>query len=233
MEGAEFKQKIRRFVKRKEVIGQIFTGICMVRMIRISHMVRRAKLPASFLAVGLSLLTLCPLIMASGTVDELPNLTGGVVPILSYKDHDPFKSRQLTSVSHIEYVVRVKNQTGDPVVGDSLVVVIDKIIEISGQDISDRIVISGADGQTKDGRPYFQIPVGAKKDLAPYAESESITIELDNPDYLRFFPPTLQVRGKRRVSSESVQGLLDTLVNKGIITSDEASQALESPSATE
>ena len=202
-------------------------------MIRISHMDWQLNWQRSFLVMGLSLGFLCSVVMASETVDELPNLTGGVVPILSYKDHDPFKNKQLTSVSHIEYVVRVKNQTGDPVVADSLVVVIDKIIEISGNDISDRIAISGADGHTKDGRPYFQIPAGAKKDLAPYAESESITIELDNPDYLRFFPPTLQVRGMRRVSSESVQGLLDTLVNKGLITPDEASQALESPSPTE
>ena len=134
-------------------------------------------------------------------------------------------------MSHIEYVIRVKNQTGDPVVGDSLVLVVDKIVEISGDDISDRVVVEGADGHLADGRPYFQIPVGDKPDLAPYAESEAVILELDNPDYLRFYPPTLQVRGERRVSSKSVQGLLDTLVNKGVLTTDEATQALESSSA--
>lgn len=182
--------------------------------------------------LGISLIWLGPA-FAGEIVDDLPDLTAGVVPVISYKEHDSFTSRQLTSVSHIEYIIRVKNQTGDPVVGDPLVLVVDKIIEISGDDISDRISVEGADGQMKDGRPYFYVPVGSHKDLAPYAESEPISLKLNNPDYLRFFPPTLQVRGMRRVSSESVQGLLETLVNKGVLTSDEAAQALEPPSVPE
>ena len=109
----------------------------------------------------------------------------------------------------------------------------DKIIELSGDDISDRVAVTGEDGHTSDGRPYFQIPVDNKKDLGPYAESEPLTLMLDNPDYLRFFPPTLQVRGLRRESSESVQGLLDTLVDKGILTPDEAARAREASSASE
>ena len=201
-------------------------------MIRILNMVAKGKIRLPILLVGTGLFWSLP-VMAGETVDDLPDLTGGVVPIISYKEHDPFASSQLTSVSHIEYVIRVKNQTGDPVVADSLVLVVDKIVEISGDDISDRVAVEGADGHMEDGRPYFQIPVGNKKDLAPYAESESITLELNNPDYLRFYPPTLQVRGLRRVSSESVQGLLDTLVNKGVLTTDEAAQALESSSAPE
>ena len=173
------------------------------------------------------------MVIAAETVDELQNLTTGVVPSISYKERDPFSGGKLSSVSHIEYVIRVKNQTGDPVVADSLVLIVDKIIELSGNDISDRIEISGADGYTSDGRPYFQIPVGDKKDLDPFEESEPITIELDNPDYLRFFPPTLQVRGEPRVSSKSVKGLLDTLVNKGLLTPNEAAEALEPPKKAE
>ncbi|GJL54827.1 MAG: hypothetical protein NPIRA02_19590 [Nitrospirales bacterium] len=171
--------------------------------------------------------------LAAEPVDELPNLTAGVVPIIAYKAHDPFANDQLTSVSHVSYVIRVKNQTDDPVIAESLVLIIDRIIEISGADISDRIRVKGADGHMADGRPYFHIPVGEKKDLAPYAESESITLELDNPDYLRFYPPTVQVRGEKRVSSKSVQELVETLVNKGVLTTDEAAQALESSSAPE
>ncbi|MCA9470634.1 MAG: hypothetical protein MRJ96_03925 [Nitrospirales bacterium] len=177
----------------------------------------------------LAILTVFSVVVGAETVDDLQNLTTGVVPSISYKEHDPFSSGQLTSVSHIEYVVRVKNQTGDPIVGESLVLVVEKIIELSGHDVSDRIQISGADGYTSSGRPYFHIPVGDKKDLDPFEESEPITIALDNPDYLRFFPPTLQVRGEPRVSSKSVKGLLDTLVNKGLLTPSEAAEALESP----
>ncbi len=180
-----------------------------------------------------SLLFALDFALAAETVDDLPNITTGVVPIISYKEHDPFANDQLTSVSHVSYVIHVKNQTDDPVVAESLILVIDKIVEISGADISDRITIKGADGHMEDGRPFFQIPVGKKKDLAPYAESESITLELDNPDYLRFYPPTLQVRGVKRVSSKSVQELVETLLNKGVLTTDEAAQALESSSAPE
>ena len=204
----------------------------MGAMLRILDMETQVIRRGALVFLG-TMLFWCLPVFAGEMVDDLPDLTGGVVPVIYYKEHDPFASRQLTSVSHIEYVIRVKNQTGDPVVGDSLVLVVDKIIEISGNDISDRVTVKGPDGHMKDGRPYFQVPVGKKKDLAPYAESESITLELDNPDYLRFFPPTLQVRGLRRVSSESVQGLLETLVNKGVLTTDEAAQALEPPSVPE
>ncbi len=170
----------------------------------------------------------CPLVMANDAVDDLPNLTGGVVPIISYKERDPFTGSQLTSVSHIEYLIHVKNQTGDPIDAGSLVLVVDRIVEISGKEVSDRIAISGEDGYTEEGKPYFRIPDGGKDDLAPYAESEPISLKLENPDYLRFFPPTIQVRGKKRVSSESVQGLLETLIDKGVLTSDEAANALQS-----
>ncbi|GJL62738.1 hypothetical protein [Candidatus Nitrospira salsa] len=178
-----------------------------------------------------SLLSFEGLAISAPSVDELPNITSGVVPIISYKEHDPFANDQLTSVSHVSYVIWVKNQTDVPVVAESLILVIDRIVELSGADISDRINVKGADGHTKDGRPYFLVPYDSKKELAPYAESESITLELDNPDYLRFYPPTIQVRGLKRVSSKSVDELVDTLVNKGLLTPEEATKALESSSA--
>jgi len=169
--------------------------------------------------------------MSAPSVDELPNITSGVVPFISYEKHDPFANDQLSSVSHVSYIIWVKNQTDVPVVAESLILVIDRIVELSGADISDRIKVKGADGHMKDGRPYFLVPAGSEKELAPYAESESITLELDNPDYLRFYPPNIQVRGLKRVSSKSVDELVDTLVNKGLLTPEEATRALESSSA--
>ena len=190
----------------------------------------KVKKVGFIMALALLILWNVP-VVAEESVDDLPNLTGGVVPVLSYREHDPFANNRLTSVSHIEYVIRVKNKTNDPIVAGSLILIVDKIIEITGADISARVAVEGADGLMDDGRPYFHLPVSDNKDLAPFSESEHVIVELENPDYLRFYPPSLEVRGLRRKSEKSVQGLLDTLVNKGLLTTDEATQALESSSA--
>jgi hypothetical protein len=60
-----------------------------------------------------------------------------------------------------------------------------------------------------------------------------VTIRVSNPDYLRFFPPSIRVRGLRRSPGEAVQGLLESLVQKGILAPEEAANALKSttPSA--
>ena len=65
------------------------------------------KLYRLFFCMG-GLLTLFVPAMAAENVDDLPILTGGVVPIISFKEHDPFASGQLSSISHVEYVIRVK-----------------------------------------------------------------------------------------------------------------------------
>jgi len=170
------------------------------------------------------------LALANENADGLTDLTGGAVPIISYKNHDAYGSGTPTSVSLVQYSVRVKNQTDDPLVGASLILVVDKIIDISGKDISHRVSVVSPDGFTDNGKPFLYIPTGDSTDLAPYAESEVMLLELDNPDYLRFFPPTLHVRGLRHSPDRSVQTLLDTLVKKGILSPDEAKQAL-SPSS--
>ena len=170
-------------------------------------------------------------VWANPSVDELPDLTGGVQPIIQYKNSDAFSGRDLTSVEHVEYVVRIKNQTGDPLVADSLVLVVDRLQEISGKEISDAVEIEGFDGRTKEGKPYFRIP-SDEAELAPYSESESVTISVSNPNYHRFFPPTVRVRGLRRSSGKAVESLLDSLVRKGILAPSEAARALESTSST-
>ncbi len=167
-------------------------------------------------------------VMAGTPVDDLPDLTGGVVPVIQYKNHDPFSGSELTSISEVEYTVRVKNQTGDPLVADSLILVVDSIREISGKEIADRIHIEAIDGTTAEGKPFFRIPY-SDEDLAPYAESESVTIRVRNPDYLRFFPPGVRVRGLRRSANSSVKDLLETLVQKGVLSPEEAGKALTAP----
>ncbi len=184
----------------------------------------------------LSLLTLgCAvsggLVFANPSVDDLPDLTGGVVPIVQYKNSEPLSGTNLTSVSEVEYTVKVRNQTGDPVLADSLILVVDAVKEISGKEISDRVKIEGFDGITAEGKPFFYIP-SSDAELAPYSESESVTIRVSNPDYLRFFPPSIRVRGLRRSPGEAVKGLLESLVQKGILAPEEAANALRATSPT-
>jgi len=169
------------------------------------------------------------LVFANPSVDDLPDLTGGVVPIVQYKGSEPLSGTRLTSVSEVEYTVKVKNQTGDPVVADSLILVVDAVREITGKEISDRVKIEGFDGITAEGKPFFRIP-SSDEELAPYSESQSVTIRVSNPDYLRYFPPSIRVRGLRRSPGEAVKGLLESLVQKGILAPEEAANALRATS---
>ncbi|GJL69101.1 MAG: hypothetical protein NPIRA06_17360 [Nitrospirales bacterium] len=172
-----------------------------------------------------------PLGATSSGVDVLPDLTGGVVPVVRYKQLDSFSGNDiLTSVSEVEYTVKVKNQTGDPLIADSLILVVDSVLEISGKEISNRIRIEGSDGMTGDGKHFFRIPSN-RKDLPPYGESEMVTIRVTNPDYLRFYPPGVRVRGIRRSSEKADKDLLDNLVQEGLLSPEDAVRALENPSS--
>ena len=75
------------------------------------------------------------LALANPSVDELPDLTEGVVPVVQYKNSAPSSGTGLTSVSEVEFIVKVKNQTGDPLVADSLILVVDTVRAISGHEI--------------------------------------------------------------------------------------------------
>ena len=178
-------------------------------------------------AVMLTLSVTGSLSLANPSVDELPDVTEGVVPVVQYKDPDALSGTGLTSVSEVEFIVTVKNQTGDPLVADSLIVVVDTVKEISGEDISDRLEIIGPDGLLADGKPFFRIP-HTDQELGPFSESEAVTIRVNNPDYLRFFPPSIRVRGLRRSPEEAVKGLLESLVQKGILAPEEAANAMRS-----
>ncbi len=83
---------------------------------------------------------------------------------------------------------------------------------------------------TGEGKHFFRIPSN-RKDLPPYGESEAVTIRVKNPDYLRFYPPGVRVRGIRRSSEKAARDLVDTLVQKGLLSPQDAMQALENPSS--
>ncbi len=166
---------------------------------------------------------------------ELVDLTGGVIPLLTYDSGgsfsgggELFSGGSLSSRGDVRYLVRVKNQTGDPIEADSLILVVDKIQEMARlRDVTTSLEIRGTDGNTKDGKPYFRVPVDGQAELPPYGESESFPIEIKNPDLLRLYPPVLRVRGIRKTASHAFQGALQNLIQEGVVTPEEAKKAMD------
>src|SRR2546422_7373032 len=64
-------------------------------------------------------------------VDQLEDLTGGVVPVVTFEGHDTFTNEYV-------YSVRVINQTGDSLVAGMLFLVL-----LEGQGISRKDVLGG------------------------------------------------------------------------------------------
>jgi len=67
-------------------------------------------------------------------------------------------------------------------------------------------------------------------EFSDLSESEAMTILVSNPDFLRFYPPSIRVHGLRRSPGEAVKGLLGSLVQKGILASEEAANGMQSTS---
>lgn len=162
---------------------------------------------------------------ASSSVDELPDITGAVIPVVSYDPKSATTSGgelnsggRLSQRGDFQLVVRVRNQSGDPIEADSLILVVQKLQSMSllrdytdssaGSSFYGRVDILGADGQTEDGKPYFHVPLGGNSELEPYGESEPILIEIRNPDLIRLYPPVFRVRGVRRTATQDFQDAL-------------------------
>jgi hypothetical protein len=86
----------------------------------------------------------------AGVVDQLSDLTDKAAQaVVTLKDRDNFNSEYL-------YDVRVKNLSSDPLVGESLIIVLDKITNIGGDEWMagtsesnlTRMEILGQDGET-------------------------------------------------------------------------------------
>lgn len=185
-----------------------------------------------------------PVTVSAGSFDQLTDFTGRVSPIVTLKGRDTF-------TSEYRYDVSVRNMTPDPIIGDSLVIVLDKITNLAGQDregltgelFLDRFDILDAEGQTDDGKPYFRIPVGTAPDLAPQTDSLPVSIRLRNKDYVAVFTPFFRVLGKKRPPPEPKRAesppppaqaqtpaqsgstpmdkLIQLLIKKGVVTEEE------------
>lgn len=150
------------------------------------------------LLVGAALLAL-PDAGGAGPLDDLTELTGRVNAIVTLKGRDNF-------TSEYRYDVAVRNLSPDPIVGDSLIIVLDRITNLAGEDreplksetILSRFEVLGQDGETDGGKAFFRIPPGNGPDLAPQTDSRPASLRLRNKDYLAVFTPHFKVYGLKR-----------------------------------
>ena len=189
--------------------------------------------------------TVFPSHILAGALDQLPDLTDKAArAVVTLKGRDNFNSEYL-------YDVSVKNLSSDPLVGESLVIVLDMITNIGGDDRTSgtsvsnlsRMEILGQDGETDDGKPYFHIPRGSGPDLPPYTESSPASVRIRNKDYVIVFTPVFKVYGLKRTSvppkpkepvspalsaQSPADRLIQMLIEKGVLSEDEG-HALSQP----
>lgn len=178
----------------------------------------------------------------AASLDQLSDLTGKAIAIVTLKGRDNF-------TSEYRYDVSIRNNSGDPLIGDSLVLVLDKITNLAGEDrealknepLLHRFEVLDQDGETDDGKPFFRIPGGSGPDLVPYSESRPATVRLRNKDYLAVFTPSFRVLGLKRQppkpktpepprqigeNTASINKLIQLLIKKGLITEEEGKTML-------
>jgi hypothetical protein len=175
-------------------------------------------------------------------VEQLADLTGKAAAFVTLRSRDNFSSEY-------RYDVTVRNNSAELFVGDSLIIVLDHITNIGGQDhenltgesFLNRMEIIGQDGTTEDGKPFFRVPQGSGPDLTPHSESLPVTVRIRNRDYVAVFTPSFRVMGQRREPAKqkstasapaqnkaTTEKLIQLLIKKGLITPEEG-HALAQP----
>lgn len=179
----------------------------------------------------------------AGPLDQLTDLTGRANAIVTLTGRDNF-------TSEYRYNVSVRNLSSDPIIANSLIVILDKITNLAGEDHENlqgesfltRFEILGQDGETDEGKPFFRIPVGPSPDLASLTDSLPATVRLRNKDYVSVFTPSFKVLGQKRPPPEpkqiqaapvqpgatpaapnrnSIDRLIQLLIKKGVVTEEE------------
>jgi len=189
------------------------------------------------LTLALSYLTTPSGLLAAVPIEQLTDLAGKARAVVTLKGRDNF-------ANEFRYDVSIKNESSDPLVADSLVLVLDKITNLAGEDneplshesILKRMEVLGNDGETPDGKPYFRIPLDQNPDLAPYSQSQPVTVRLRNRDYFIVFTPSFRVLGLRRAPpppkpaeapapapnlNQPLNRLIQLLIKKGLLTEEE------------
>ena len=147
------------------------------------------------LLMSLLLLDTVDITFAS-TLDQLTDLSGKANVTVTLTGRDNFNSEY-------RYDLTVRNQSGDSFIADSLIVVLDKITNLAGEDheplksepFLQRFEIVGQDGETDDGKPFFRVPPGTGSDLAPLNDSLPFSVRIRNRDYVSVFTPSFRVYG--------------------------------------
>ncbi len=174
----------------------------------------------------------------ASSVDQVTDLTGKAVVTVTLTGRDNFNSEY-------RYDLTVRNRSSDPLIADSLIVVLEKITNLAGEErdplksepLIHRFEIIGQDGETEDGKPFFRVPPGTNPDLAPLTDSAPFSIRIRNKDYVSMFTPSFRVYGKKRLPAEPkaaatqpqagstapdrTDRLIQLLLKKGIITEEE------------
>jgi hypothetical protein len=183
--------------------------------------------------------------LLASPIDQLTDLTGKATVTVTLTSRDNFNSEY-------RYDLTVRNRSSDLLVADSLVIVLEKITNLAGEEreplksepILSRFDIVGQDGETDDGKPFFRVPIGASPDLAPLTDSLPLSIRIRNKDYVSVFTPAFRVYGKKRPPAEPKQSinqaqpgsstqdrqtekLIQLLLKKGIITEEEWRKAAQ------
>jgi hypothetical protein len=166
----------------------------------------------------------------AASVDELTDLTGKATAVVTLMSRDNFSSEY-------RYHVSVRNTSADAFVADSLVIVLDRITNLAGEDreplknepLLSRMEIVGQDGETEDGKPYFRIPPAGRPDLTSNGESPPATVRIRNRDYVAVFTPSFRVLGLRREPPKPKAGdqAASTAQSKGAATTDKLIQLLQ------
>lgn len=154
-----------------------------------------------------SVLAIEPVCGFAESLDQLTDLTGRVQAIVTLKSRDNF-------TSEYRYDVSVRNLSPDAIIGDSLVIVLDKITNLAGEDregltgesFLKRFDVLDQDGQTDDGKPYFHVPAGTSPDLVPQTDSFPAVVRIRNRDYVAVFTPSFKVFGQKRPPPEAKRG---------------------------
>ena len=173
----------------------------------------------------------------AGSFDHLTELTGKVNAIVTLTGRDNF-------TSEYRYDVSVRNLSPDPIAADSLVIVLDKITNLAGEDregltgesFLKRFDVIGQDGETDEGKPFFRIPAGSAPDLGPQTDSLPASVRIRNRDYVAVFTPAFRIFGLKRPPPEparridqpvppatrsAVDKLIQLLIKKGVLTEEE------------
>jgi hypothetical protein len=208
---------------------------------------RSTRWKFSLAGIVVGLLGASALESAAASLDQLTDLTGRATAVVTLKGRDNF-------TSEYRYDVSVKNQSPDLLIADSLVIVLDKITNLAGEE-QDNLKgesflklfdVLGEDGETDDGKPFFRIPVGSSQDLTPQTLSLPAAVRIRNKEYLIVFTPSFRVFGQKRVPPEprriegtpptpvptpappsrnSVDKLIQLLIKKGVLTEEEWNKA--------